>query len=103
MFCPTCNTQNLATSVRCENCRSTLIFEAEGHSEKYYEGAQILDEKMYSGIGYAAGLFLAVFILKVILADMDLGRGVFSLSAIGAAFLGSFIGRQIARWKSRWR
>ena len=57
MQCPTCSQFNAATDVRCLNCRTTLIYEAEGHSKQFKKAAHTLDARMYSGIGALLGFF----------------------------------------------
>ena len=64
MLCPSCNTQNLAASVRCMQCSTILIHETEGHSPDYRKGVRMLDCRIYSGIGAFLGFGLAAILLN---------------------------------------
>jgi hypothetical protein len=98
MFCPVCNTQNPATSVKCIQCQTKLIYEAKGHSRAYIKAARSMDSRMYSIIGvlFAAGLAFAL--LNSLLSELYLDeRLTYTVSGLA----GGMIGRVIAWWK--WR
>ncbi len=98
MYCSTCNTQNLATSVRCIQCGTTLIHEAVGHSDAFRKGALMIDTRMYSGIGAFLGLILAALLISTVFEyQYGSGKFVFPICVIA----GSLVGRFIA-W-SKWR
>jgi hypothetical protein len=101
MPCPTCNAQNTATAVRCIQCGTTLIYEAEGHSDTYKKAAGGLDNRMYGGIGSFLGFCLVLIVLKFVLSDLYLEDRQIYGGAIGGAFAGGILGRLIA-W-SKWR
>ena len=101
MFCPICGTQNLATSVRCMQCGTTLIEGTEGRTEPYRKGARMLDNRMYGGIGALLGFFLAAGLLEVVLTDLYLDERQIYGGASGGAVAGGLIGRLIA-WQ-KWR
>ena len=98
MSCPSCNAQNLATSVRCERCGTTLIYEAEGHSRAFKRGAMAVDRRMYGGIGAFLGLGLAILLLNTVLESLFLNERLVYLSCVVA---GALCGRLIA-WH-KWR
>lgn len=101
MSCPCCNTQNLATSVRCSKCGTTLIYEAEGHSDAYRKGASSADKRMYGGIGSAMGFCFVFFILKFVLTDLYLDDNQIYGASLGGAIAGGISGR-LAAWL-KWR
>jgi uncharacterized membrane protein YvbJ len=66
MLCPVCNSQNLATSVKCFQCGTTLIHEATGHSTVYIKGARRVDSYIYGIAGAISTLVLAVVFLNTL-------------------------------------
>jgi ABC-type uncharacterized transport system permease subunit len=98
MLCPVCNSQNLATSVKCFQCGTTLIHEATGHSTAYIKGARRVDSYTYGLVGAISTLVLAVVLLKTLFSDWNLNAPL--ICFIGF-FLGGLAGRFIAWLK--WR
>jgi ribosomal protein S27E len=98
MPCPACQSQNEASSVRCIQCGTTLIYEAEGHSSAYKQGAAMIDRLMYSGIGAFLGLCLAFLMLDTLLENIPLNK---RLVYLASSVAGSLCGRILA-W-SKWR
>lgn len=98
MLCPACNTQNLATSAKCFQCGTTLIYEAGGHSTAYIKGARSIDSRTYGLVGAVTALVLAVVLLKTVLFEWNLNAPLLCFVSISA---GGMVGRFIAWWK--WR
>ena len=98
MFCPICNTQNLATSIRCSQCGTTLIHEAEGHSKEYKVVARAIDRRIYGGVGAFLGLCISVFLLNTFLENFFFDQRVVCVSGVAA---GGICGRVVAWLK--WR
>lgn len=98
MFCPACNTQNLATTVKCIQCGTTLIYEATGHSAAYIKGARSIDSRTYSLAGFLLCLGLAFVLLKTVLSEWYLDERLIYLAS---SLAGGIIGRVIA-WR-KWR
>jgi|JI6StandDraft_1071083.scaffolds.fasta_scaffold73438_1 hypothetical protein len=98
MFCPTCNSQNLATSVRCNQCGTTLIYEAEGHSNAYKAGVMALDRRMYGGIGAFVGFCLSALLLNTVLESLFLNERLVYVSGV---VVGGICGR-VTAWL-KWR
>jgi len=89
MFCPTCQSQNEATSVRCIQCGATLIYEAEGHSANYKRGAAMVDRRIFSGIGALLGWGFAFLMINTILESTFINaRHVYLAGIIGGAIVG---------------
>ena len=102
MQCPTCSQFNAATDVRCLNCRTTLIYEAEGHSKEFKKAAHTLDARMYSGIGALLGFFLVAGLLKFVFTAHWLSDREIYLAAALSGFVGSVIGLVFLRFKSNY-
>lgn len=98
MSCPSCNAQNLATSVRCERCGTTLIYEAEGHSLAFKRGEMAVDRRIYGGTGALLGFGLAALLLNTLLESYFLNERLVYLAGI---VVGSICGQLIA-WH-KWR
>ncbi|MBT0571336.1 hypothetical protein KIK84_13460 [Curvibacter sp. CHRR-16] len=96
MFCPTCNTQNSATSVRCFQCGTTLINEAV-QSKASLDAEKSLDARLYGHIGAIAGFVLGMAANAIIPGVLLETR----YTPIASAVLGFAIGRFFAwqRWK----
>lgn len=93
MQCPTCNSLNTATDVRCMQCGTTLIHEAVGHSKEFRQAADSLSLRMHSGLGALVGFFFTAVALKFVFTAHFLSdRQVIFASMVSAA-VGSFIGR----------
>lgn len=98
MFCPSCNTTNLNTSVRCIQCGTSLIVQSVGASTGYDKHARAINARMYAGIGATIGFVVFVCLSQTVLETMYLDNsevlvGASVLSAIGAA-IGRFIARR---------
>jgi hypothetical protein len=101
MFCPNCNTQNLATSVRCERCGTTLIHEAEGHSLAYKRAGMAVDGRIYGGVGAFLGFCLAALLLNTVLERLFLDeRLVYFVGVVAGAAVGRLIARY--KWTNSW-
>lgn len=98
MFCPTCSTQNSATSVNCIQCGTTLIYEAKGHSASYIKGAMQVDSRIYGVVGVLVCLGFAFILLNTFLSDFSLDERLVYLASIVA---GGIAGR-VAAWR-KWR
>lgn len=98
MFCPNCNSQNLATSVNCYQCGTKLIHDTEGISREYKSGAALIDRWMYSGIGVFLGFCCAVLLLKTVLDSLFINERLVCLAGM---IVGSIVGRMVA-WR-KWR
>ncbi|WP_373271719.1 zinc-ribbon domain-containing protein [Ralstonia mannitolilytica] len=98
MFCPTCNTQNSATSVSCIQCGTTLIYEAKGHSASYIKGARLIDSKIYSIVGILVCFGFAFILLNTFLSEWSVDERLVYLASI---VVGGIAGRVIA-WR-KWR
>lgn len=98
MLCPVCNRQNLAFSVNCFQCGTTLIHEARGHSTAYLEGARGLDSRAYGIVGSVVAFILAILLLKTLLSEWYLNE---PLVCFVSTCCGGVVGRSIAWWK--WR
>ncbi|KQV99349.1 hypothetical protein [Rhizobacter sp. Root1221] len=97
MQCPTCNTLNSATVVRCMTCGTTLIHEAAGHSMAYQEGARTLDAKLHTGIGSFFGFFLVAILLKFIFTAHWLSDREVYLAAVAGGVAGAIAGRLVLK------
>ncbi len=101
MQCPVCNFVNSATSVRCTQCRTTLIHEAIGHSAEVAASTRDVDSRVFGGIGAAIGFFVVAFLLKFILIDVRLNdREIYGVS-VGGAIVGAIFGRLVLRAKQK--
>lgn len=98
MLCPVCNSQNLATSVKCFQCGTILIHEATGHSTAYIKGARRVDSYIYGLVGAISALVLVVVALKTVFSDWYINAPF--ICWIGF-LVGGLIGRLIA-WR-KWR
>jgi VIT1/CCC1 family predicted Fe2+/Mn2+ transporter len=96
MFCPICNTQNLATDVRCLKCRALLIETSESRSKDYKKSAEYIDGRIYSGIGSFIGVGFALLSIKVLLSGIYLNDTQMFWTMIIAAIVGALLGRYIA-------
>jgi hypothetical protein len=100
MYCPSCGADNLETALRCARCGASLIErKPEFKTEEGRAAAQEVDARMYRGGGSVIGFLAALFVLKVVLADLRLGTAVVLGGLIGGAMLGRMIGMRIARRK----
>lgn len=89
MFCPTCQSQNAATSVRCIQCGETLIYEAVGHSANYERGAAMVDRRIFSGIGALLGWGFAFLMINTIFESTFINaRYAYLAGIIGGAIVG---------------
>ena len=94
MFCPSCGTQNLATSLRCMQCGTVLFREIENQSVAYRQGAQLIDTKIYAGVGALLACALAALLLNSVLKGWHLNpTAVYFWSAIAGVALG-----RLAAW-----
>ena len=59
MHCPTCQTVNTATDVRCFQCRTLLIETAEERSDAFKAASNYIDASLYRRIGGGVGLAIA--------------------------------------------
>jgi len=87
----------MATSVRCERCNTTLIYEATGHSKEYRQTVRSFDQRMYSGLGGFFGLFLTFAALKFVFTEHWLSDGEIYSIAVVAGVIGSILGKLFAR------
>jgi hypothetical protein len=94
MFCPSCGTQNLATSLRCIQCGTVLVRGIENQSVAYRQGAHLIDTRIYGGVGALLACALAAVLLNSVLEDLYLNqKAVYFWSAIAGAALG-----RLAAW-----
>jgi hypothetical protein len=99
MFCPTCNAQNLATDVRCLQCRALLIETTEKRSDAYIRSNRDMDNRIYSGVGALIGFGFVGLSLKFFLSNVNMNdEQIYSAAAIGAA-VGGMLGRYISHKK----
>lgn len=101
MVCPACQVPSHATDIRCIRCGTTLIYEAEGHSRAFKEGALALDRRMYGGIGGVLGLAVALALINTVLQGFYFDGFAKGLICTGGGAVGSGGGRMAAWWK--WR
>jgi hypothetical protein len=99
MFCPTCNTQNLATDVRCLQCRALLIETTEKRSDAYIKSNRYMDNKIYSGVGALIGFGFVGLSLKFFLSNVNMDDAQISSAAAVGAVVGGLFGRYIAHKK----
>jgi hypothetical protein len=98
MLCPVCNSQNLATSVKCFQCGTTLIHEATGHSAAYIKGARRVDSYIYGLVGAVSALALAVVVLKTLFSDWNLNAPLICF----ISFLSGGLAGRVVAWL-KWR
>lgn len=95
MYCPTCNSQNLPTDLRCIQCGTSLVGETVGGSTAYRENARALDARMYGGIGAFLGFVLMGIFCRTFLAGLDMSDwqtwGAATVSAVVFGALGRVI------------
>ena len=89
MLCPACNTLNSAMAVRCIQCNTLLIPEAEGRSPEVEALVHSMDSRVYGGVGFLAGFFIAGAITQKIGPALLFG------------FVGGALGRYIAKRKTK--
>lgn len=97
MFCPTCNTSNLHTSIRCIQCGTSLIVQSVGASDSYDKYARPLNARMYAGVGATIGFVLFIVLSQTVLETMYLDRNQILMGASVFSALGAVMGRLIAR------
>ena len=92
MLCPSCNTQNIAASVRCMQCSTILIREAEDHSPDNRKGTRMLNCRIYSGIGAVLGCGFAAILLDSVPTGFFLNeRSVYAVSILSVSICGWLI------------
>jgi hypothetical protein len=96
VFCPTCNTSNLHTSIRCSQCGASLVPDSVGASTGYEKHARAINAKMYSGLGAAAGFVGFIALSQTVLETMYLDKDQIMIGASVLAAIGGAIGRLIA-------
>jgi hypothetical protein len=70
-----------------------MIHEALGHSAAYRKAEDLLDVRMYGGVGAVLGFFVTAVLLKYVLEDAwYTDQQLLSYSA-GGAVVGNFLGR----------
>ena len=89
MLCPACNTLNAAMAVRCIQCNTLLIPEAEGRSPEVKDVVRAMDSRVYGWVGFFIGFFIAG------VATQKIGP------ALLFGFVGGMLGRYIARQKAK--
>lgn len=97
MFCPTCNSTNLHTNVRCTQCGASLITESIGASAEYEKHARAINARMYAGIGATIGFVVFVALSRTVLETIYLEKSQVLTGASVLAAIGAAIGRLIAR------
>lgn len=102
MQCRACNSQNDATSVKCFQCGTTLIYEATGHSTAYIKGARRVDSYIYGLVGAIIAGALAVALFQTLLSDFNLNIPLIFFISI---FFGGLAGRFVAwlKWRDLMR
>lgn len=93
MQCPSCHHVNSAISVRCVQCRTTLIHEAEGSSDAAKVAAGYLDRRLIGFMGGFFGFALVAMTLKLILTDLWLSDHQIYTYSLGGALIGNAISR----------
>lgn len=96
MFCPTCSTQNLPTSVHCTQCGTSLIGSVVGGSDTYRKHARILNVRMYAGAGGVIAFAFAMLLGRIFLSDMNWDDRQIYGGASVFALIGAAVGRFIA-------
>jgi ABC-type xylose transport system permease subunit len=77
-----------------------LIYEAEGHSEVYRKGKDMIDARIYGGIGSFLGVCVAAFLQNTFLSLLFLdSRLVFATGMI----VGGVVGAVVGWWNWRYR
>ena len=101
MQCPACGRINTATAVRCDQCGTTLIQEALGHSVEYERAASLVDRKIFSGVGAIFGFFLVAGLLKFVFTSHWLSDHEIYSSAVVGAVAGGVFGRLLLHVRRR--
>jgi len=89
MLCPACNTMNSAMTVRCIQCNTLLIPEAEGRAPEVKAVVRSMNSRFYGWVGFLAGFFIAGIATQKLGPSLLLG------------FVGSVLGRYIARRQAK--
>lgn len=84
-------------SVRCLSCGTVLIHEAVGRSATYKKAVNVLDVRMYSGIGGFSGFFAVAVALKFVFTQHGLSDAEIAFAAGLGAAAGAFAGTLLAR------
>jgi uncharacterized membrane protein YvbJ len=97
VFCPTCNTANLHTSIRCAQCGTSLIVQSVGASDSFEKHARPMNARMYAGIGATIGFVVFIVLNQTVLETMYLDKNQVLVGASVFSAVGAAIGRLIAR------
>ena len=97
MLCPTCNNLNTATTVRCLGCGTTLIYEAQGHSEDFKAATKFGDRRKFMWFGGLAGFGISVLLQETLLQHQYFD--IEAMAAVGSA-IGAGVGRAVAAYQS---
>src|SRR5262245_16233926 len=100
MQCPSCGHLNAATSVRCVQCGTTLIYEAVGPSPAAKRASKEMDTRLLGGIGAFFGFCVTALLLKFILSGLWLSDQEVYTYSVGGAVIGAAIAKLYARTKS---
>jgi hypothetical protein len=79
--------------VRCDQCGTTLIREALGHSVQYERAASAVDRKIFSGVGAILGFSLVAGLLKFVFTSHWLSDHEIYFAAVVGAVVGGVFGR----------
>jgi hypothetical protein len=100
MQCPSCAHLNAAMSVRCLQCGTTLIHEAEGSSPVAKRASHDLDSRLLGGVGASLGFFLTAIALKFVFTSLWLSDKEIYMFSVGGAILGAVVAKLYIRAKA---
>jgi hypothetical protein len=97
MFCHQCNTQNIATDMRCIQCGASLLGDSISTPEEFAKKFQDQDARVYGRV-WAALFVLGYFVLTLIAIPEIVDSRVLLLGGAAlAAAIGHFVGKAVAK------
>lgn len=98
MECPACRTLNAAMSVKCIECGTTLISEAEPRSRAYVLGERRLNTGKYAWIGTIVGFGIGWLLINESLVPWNVSDRAIEYAC---AIVGGVAGKLLAWKRSR--